>query len=89
MERDKTSLSWSAKIAGAFMLVVSLVGIALVMFVIPGNNYLSGALFLMLSLLFVVGLFALVAGLFMTYRKIIARSIALPAILIMRLIGRG
>lgn len=89
MQGDKASLSWSVKITGVFMVVASLVGIALVIFVIPGNNYLSGALFLMLSMVFVVGLLALAVGLFITYRRLLARSIALPAILIMRLIGRG
>ncbi len=89
MEKGKTSLSWSLKIVGVFMVVTSMVGGLLVTFVLPGNGYLSGVLLLMLGMLFMAGLMTLVVGFFFTYRTVIARSMALPAVILSRLLGRG
>ena len=87
MKRDTTSLLWQLKVAGLFMIVASIVGGLLTMFVIPGNDYLTGVLLLMLGLLFVCGVTIVVAGLLITYRTAITRSVLLPAIVIGRLFG--
>jgi len=89
MKRANPSMSWQLKVVGLFMVVSSILGGALVTFVLPGNGYLSSVLLLMLGLLFVCGIMTLVVGLIVTYRALIARSVALPAILISRLLGRG
>jgi hypothetical protein len=89
MEKGKTSLSWSLKIVGVFMVVTSIIGGVLVTFVLPGNSYLSGVLLLMLGLLLVAGFMTLVVGFLVAYRTIIGRSVALPAVIISRLLGRG
>ena len=88
MKRDTTSLLWQLKVAGLFMIVASIVGGLLTMFVIPGNDYLTGVLLLMLGLLFVCGVTTVVARLLVTYRTAITHSIVLPAIIIGRLFGR-
>jgi hypothetical protein len=87
MKRDTTSLLWQVKVAGLFMVAASIVGGLLTTFVIPGNEYLSGVLLLMLGLLFVCGVTIVVAGLLITYRTAIIRSVLLPAIVIGRLLG--
>jgi hypothetical protein len=43
----------------------------------------------MLGMLLICGVMTLVVGFFVTYRTAIARSMALPAIIISRLLGRG
>jgi hypothetical protein len=87
MKSDTTSLLWQAKVAGLFMVAASIVGGLLTTFVIPGNEYLSGVLLLMLGLLFVCGVTIVFAGLLITYRTVIIRSVLLPAIVIGRLLG--
>ena len=89
MEKGKPSLSWSLKIVGVFMVVASVVGGLLVTFVLPGNSYLSSMMLLMLMMVFMAGLTTLVAGFFIAYRHVIGRSIALPAVIVSRLLGRG
>ncbi len=89
MKTDKKSMSWQLKVVGLFMVVAGIVSGLLVTFVLPGNSYLSSVLLLMLGLLVVCGIMTLIVGFIATYKTLIARSIALPAILIGRLIGRG
>ena len=89
MKRDTTSMSWQLKAIGFFMIVASVVAAVLVIFVLPGNSYLSSVLLLMLGLLLVCGVSTLVVGFFVTYRRVISRSMALPAIIVSRLLGRG
>jgi uncharacterized membrane protein len=89
VDKGKPSLSWSLRIVGVFMVAASVVGGLLVTFVLPGNNYLSSLMLLMLGLLFMAGLVTLVLGFFITYRRVIGRSIALPAVIVSRLLGRG
>jgi hypothetical protein len=89
MEKGKASVAWSLKIVGVFMVVCGVIGSILVTFVLPGNSYLSGVMLLMLGLLLVAGLMTLVVGFFVAYRHIIGRSIALPAVILSRLLGRG
>jgi uncharacterized membrane protein len=89
MKRDNRGMSWQLKVVGLFMVVASIVAGLLVTFVLPGNSYLSGVLLLMSALLLVCGIMTLVVGFFITYRSAIAHAVALPAILISRLLGRG
>ena len=89
MKRDNKGMSWQLKVVGLFMIVTSVVAGLLVTFVLPGNSYLSSVLLLMLGLLLICGCMTLVVGLFVAYRTTIARSMALPAIIISRLLGRG
>ncbi len=89
MKGTKPSMSWQLKVVGLFMVVTSILGGTLVTFVLPSNGYLSSVLLLMLGLLFVCGIMTLVVGFIVTYRALIARSVALPAIVISRLLGRG
>jgi uncharacterized membrane protein len=88
MKRDRASVLWQLKVVGLFMIAVSIVAGLLTTFVLPGNDYLSSALLLLLGLLFVCGVLTLVAALLTTYRGAIARSMMLPVIIIGRLIGR-
>jgi hypothetical protein len=76
------------KVAGAFMTISGLVGAVLVLFVLPGNNYFSGMMLLMLTILLVSGFITLFIGLVMSYRRVIGRAIAMPAIMLGRLLGR-
>jgi hypothetical protein len=77
------------KVAGAFMGIAGLVGALLVVFVLPGNNYFAGVMLLMLAILLISGLITLGLGLVISYRRVIGRTLALPVILLARLIGRG
>ncbi|OGO40284.1 MAG: hypothetical protein A2147_00620 [Chloroflexi bacterium RBG_16_57_8] len=88
MDRDNMSLESSMKVAGSFMSVAGLVGALLVVFVLPGNNYFTGVMLLMLAILLISGLGTLFVGLLLTYRRVIGRAIATPAILLSRLLGR-
>lgn len=89
MGADKMSLESSFRVAGAFMTLAGLVGGVLVLFVLPGNSYLTGVILLMLAILLISGLITLTLGLLLTYRRAIGRAMAMPAIIISRLIGRG
>jgi hypothetical protein len=77
------------KVAGAFMGIAGLVGALLVVFVLPGNNYFAGVMLLMLAILLISGLITLGLGLVISYRRVIGRTLAMPVILLSRLIGRG
>lgn len=88
MERNKMSLESSVRVAGIFMTVTGLVGALLVFFVLPGNNYFSSVMLLMLAILLISGLITLFIGLIMSYRRVIGRAIAMPVILLARLLGK-
>jgi hypothetical protein len=89
MDRDKMSIESSMRVAGAFMSIAGLVGALLVVFVLPGNSYFTGVMLLMLGVLLISGMVTLVLGLVLSYRRIIGRTLALPVILLARLLGRG
>ena len=90
MDGDKLSLGASLKAIGIFLTATGILGGALVTFVVPGNQYFTGAALLLLGMAFVCGVCALVLGLFLTWQRrgVFTRALAMPAALLARILGR-
>jgi hypothetical protein len=91
MERDKMSLGSQVKVVGVFLGVSGLLGGVLVTFIVPGNGYFAGVALLMLSIILISGLIVLAIGAFLSWhqRGVFTRAMALPAVLLARLLGKG